>query len=103
MTEGHNDEPMPPELVRDATSAIGRIVGKPDLTDDILSGRMDANDVSPLLAGMIDAAIRTAFGPVAGMTEYDDFDPTERPMKALITLLDGSQIRVTVDALPKKP
>lgn len=87
-----------PEDIRHFAATVGRMTGRDDLTQDILSGRMGAEDVAPMLAGMVDMAIKTFFAPTVGIRDYEEFDPTARPLVGRITMLDGSVLRVTLEA-----
>lgn len=92
--EAHEDN------ARRLASQIGQVTGEQEMVDDVLSGRMPSDFIAPMLAGMIDSAVRGAFAPVVGVRSWNDFEPDERPMVGEITLLDGSRLRITIDALP---
>jgi hypothetical protein len=83
---------------RDFAAMVGRITGHEELTDDVLSGRMTAPEVVPLLTGLVEGVIRTLFVPMVGGSVTEPFDPTANPTHADVTLLDGSHIRVTLEA-----
>lgn len=85
---------QPPFDARAHLAAAGRAgLTRPDIAQDVLSGRLNATAVAPLLAGLIDGAIRTTFIPVTGADHYNEFDPCARPLIATVRLLDGTRVR----------
>jgi hypothetical protein len=91
--EEYGDHELPHrKMIKDLTA----MVGDPQLGEDLNSGRMEADFVAPLLAGMLEQATTGVFLPVVGGTSTG-FDPTERPLVSTITLLDGSKIKITME------
>lgn len=83
---------------REVAAAIGRLTGQSELAEMFLSGRMSADEVMPLLAGMLQGVITQLFGPTVGIQGVAGFDPDTRPMTGTVTLLDGSRLIVTIEA-----
>jgi hypothetical protein len=88
---------------------IGHILGSPETSQEVMSGRLPAEEVLPLLAGMVDSAVQTILMPLTGSKQFirnymPPFGNTRtRPMKGTITLLDGSKLRYTLEAVPAPP
>lgn len=89
---------MSDQEARNVAAAIGRLTGREEISDAVLSGRMTAAEVVPLLAGLVDGVTRSLFIPMVGGNLEASFDPTETPTTSTIALLDGSRIRVTIEA-----
>ena len=89
-----------PHEMREVLTKITAAMGDPEMGEDIASGRTDSDFVGPLLAGMLSEAAEHVFAPLVGAT-FEHFDPTVRPMVAMVTLMDGSRLRITVESLEK--
>lgn len=87
----HNDP-------RQTAVDVGAMIGQPQLAQDVLSGRLSATESAPLLAGMIETVVHAMFIPVVGATSHEQFNAVP-PNVATVTLLDGSRLRITVEAL----
>lgn len=83
---------------REVAAAIGSLTGESELTEEFLSGRMSADEVMPFLAGMVQGVITQLFGPTVGIQGFAGFDTDTRPMTGTVTLLDGSQLTLTIEA-----
>jgi len=77
---------------------IGELTGKQGLVEEILSGRMSADDILPLVAGMVDMMVCEVAGPIIQVQDWTGFDPTARPMEGIITIPNG-KVKITLEAL----
>jgi hypothetical protein len=86
---------------REVAAAVGRLAGKESMADDVLSGRLSASEVAPLMAGMVDGVIRQLFIPITGAKLHEPIGPLNdrgAPMHARLQVGDGSWLRVTIAA-----
>lgn len=81
---------------RDTAAAVGRALGEGEVAEDILSGRMSAKEVAPLVAGILRGALFEVALPIVSGEVVDDFGLGVDPWACDIRLVDGSTLTVRV-------
>ena len=82
---------------RQIAAMVGEMTGRPDLASAILAGELTADEVIPVISGMVDGAVRSLAVPIIRARSWTGFIPADRPMSGIITMLDGTQVRITLE------
>lgn len=83
----------------EAAKMVSDLTGLHDLVAQVRSGQMPADDVLPMAAGMVWQSMASVFAGIVPVKHVSEFVSTERPMTMEVTLLDGSKMRISMEAL----
>ena len=84
------------EELRRVVQEIGRANNRPGLADNIIEGRLTADDAAPLVAGMIEGLFINVVIPITCAVGWSGFDPHVRPVVGRLTMQDGSVLEITL-------